>query len=190
MRSSLACVRSARGLGGRVGSSIEASSASTSTRNRSTASLNAFGASDHQTVRRAAEHLEPRVRDQLGELLGVTDRSERVLGPGDDERRDADRRELEAQLVGRVEDRTDLGDERLGRLLQHDAGEQVEPDPEPLPQPGPDEPLERLVAQRRHPALVDRVGPLLQQLTAPVVVAARGAGEDERAGALRDAARR
>ncbi len=125
------------------------------------------------------------MRDQLGELLGVADGRQGVLRPGDHQGRHADRLELEAQVLGRIEDRTDLSDERLGRLLEHDARDQVHPDPEPLPQPRPDEPFERLVAERGHPTLVHRVGPFLQQLATPRVVATGSARQHQRAGAVR-----
>ena len=41
----------------------------------------------HQAVGGAAQHVEARRGDQLGHLLGVAERSERVLGAGDHERR-------------------------------------------------------------------------------------------------------
>ena len=50
--------------------------------------------------------------------------------------------EREADVVGRVEDRVDLGDEGLGRLLEDDPREDVEPDAEAAAQPRSDEPLQ------------------------------------------------
>src|SRR5213075_102063 len=54
---------------------------------------------DHEPVGGAAQLDQLRVRDHLGELLGVADGGERVLRARDHERGNAHVAELEAQLV-------------------------------------------------------------------------------------------
>ena len=60
-----------------------------------------------------------------------------------------------------------------------------EPDPESAPQPGSDQPLQGLVSEGGHAADLNRVGPLGQQLAPPFVVTTRGAGKNQRPGAIR-----
>ena len=128
--------------------------ASISARNWSTASLNAFGASAIETVRGAAQHVEARRRDQLGQLLGVAERRERVLGTGDHERGRGDRVQLVAHVVGHGEDRVDLRDERLRLRLHEHAREHVHEHTEAPLQPRADEPAHAVVVgERVHAAL-------------------------------------
>ena len=142
--------------------------------------MNAFGRLGHETVRGAAQHVEPRRRDQLRELLGVAERGERVLRAGDDERRRRDLRELEPQLVAGVEDRVDLRDERVRlRSARARAASTFTNTPKRRCRRGPIIQRMRVVHQAGHAALVDDVRPLREQLAAPLVVLARGARERE-----------
>src|SRR3990170_3098701 len=57
--------------------------------------------------------LHPGPADPYGDLLGRADRNDLVLGAGDDERRDGDLAEAIGDEGGRVQRRSQLGDEPL-----------------------------------------------------------------------------
>ena len=78
-----------------------------------------------------------------------------------------------------------LRDEVLGRALEHDASHDVEPHAEPSLQARPDEPAQAVGGERAHPARLDRVGPLAEELAAPLVVPARGARQHQASQPLR-----
>ena len=164
---------------------------SISSRNRSTASLNAFGASAMRPCAAPRSTYKRDVRDQLGELLGVAERRERVLRAGDHERRRVTCRQLEAQLVGRVEDRVDLRDERV-RLRLHRARARARSRTRRTGGAGADRSSQRMPSSISPgmPLLAHDVRPFREQLAPPFVVLARGARERRASARARDAARR
>ena len=139
----------------------------------------------HQTVRGAAQHVEARRGDQLGQLLRVAERRERVLRAGDHERGRGDRVQLGAHVVGHREDRVDLRGERLRLGLHEHAGEHVHEHAEPALQPRADEPAHAVVGERGHAVRRHLLAPLGEQLAAPRVVPARRAREHERVHTVR-----
>ena len=152
-------------------------------RNRSTASLNAFGAS---TMRPCAappstSSREPGMSSASSSAspTGVSESCEPVITSVGTRIVD----ELEAQLVGRVEDRADLRDERLGRLLQHDARD-AGSSRSRTASAGGDRRATRALRRRARPC---RPRPPRRPTPASssrrhVVVAARGAREDRATG--------
>ena len=123
---------------------------------------------------------EPGTGDQRGDLGGVGRSGQRVLRAAEDQRGDLDAPEAGGGVVGGADEGGDLAVEAVARLLEDDGPQEVDEQPERPGRAGAEEPGEGPAGPGVHALGPGRLLPTAQQLEAPGLVAAGGAGQGQR----------